>query len=52
METLDLQDEMKCSWMMFVRPATNANEQNLVVYQFQKQLYFVSIKVNNQEQTY
>ncbi|KAJ8305661.1 hypothetical protein KUTeg_016206 [Tegillarca granosa] len=43
-ETLDLQDEMKCSWMMFVRPAANANEQNLVVYQFQKQLYFVSIK--------
>ncbi len=37
-------DENRCNWMMFVRPAQNWAEQNLIVYQFGLDLYFATIK--------
>ncbi|XP_060702784.1 PR domain zinc finger protein 10 isoform X3 [Hemiscyllium ocellatum] len=40
----DLSDENLCNWMMFVRQAQNHLEQNLVVYQYGKNLYFTTIK--------
>ncbi|XP_067826896.1 PR domain zinc finger protein 10 [Heptranchias perlo] len=40
----DLSDENLCNWMMFVREARNHLEQNLVVYQYGKDLYFTTIK--------
>ncbi|XP_072094597.1 PR domain zinc finger protein 10 isoform X4 [Mobula birostris] len=40
----DLSDENMCNWMMFVRRAQNHLEQNLVVYQYGKNLYFTTIK--------
>ncbi|XP_022316493.2 uncharacterized protein LOC111120106 [Crassostrea virginica] len=43
-EELDLSDEDKCNWMMFVRPARTAAEQNVVVCQLQNKIYFVSTK--------
>lgn len=44
-ETLDFTDEDKCNWMMFIRPAKTASEQNLVAYQFQDYIFYVSTKV-------
>ncbi|XP_071835998.1 uncharacterized protein [Apostichopus japonicus] len=41
---LDLRDENCCSWMIFIRPARTADEQNLVVYQFNDDLFFTSCK--------
>ena len=46
-EELDLSDEDKCNWMMFVRPARTAAEQNVVVCQLQNKIYFVSTKVSD-----
>ncbi|XP_061191444.1 PR domain zinc finger protein 10-like [Saccostrea echinata] len=43
-DELDLSDEDKCNWMMFVRPARTAAEQNVVVCQHQNQIFFVSTK--------
>jgi len=43
-EYLETTDENKCNWMMFVRPAANYQEQNLVVYQHGYQLYFTVTK--------
>ncbi|XP_067910350.1 PR domain zinc finger protein 10 [Heterodontus francisci] len=40
----DLSDENLCNWLMFVRQAQNHLEQNLVVYQYGKNLYFTTIK--------
>ena len=40
----DSRDENRCNWMMFVRPAQNWGEQNLIVYQFGMDLYFATIK--------
>lgn len=36
----ELSDENKCNWMMFVRPADNYAEQNLVVYQHGQDVFF------------
>ena len=41
---LDAQDEDHCNWMMFVRPATNPVEQNLVAYQHGSDIFFTVIK--------
>ncbi|XP_038056953.1 PR domain zinc finger protein 4-like isoform X9 [Patiria miniata] len=42
--TLDLSNENACSWMMFVRLATTFDEQNLVAYQFNEDIYFATCK--------
>lgn len=36
----DTNDENKCNWMMFVRPADNFAEQNIVAYQHGFDIYF------------
>ncbi|XP_043937019.1 PR domain zinc finger protein 10 isoform X2 [Protopterus annectens] len=40
----ELSDENICNWMMFVRPAKNHLEQNLVAYQHGSSIYFTTIK--------
>ncbi|ESO93852.1 hypothetical protein LOTGIDRAFT_104847, partial [Lottia gigantea] len=37
-------DENKCNWMMFVRPARNFAEQNVVAYQYGQDIYFTVMK--------
>ena len=44
MEYIDSHDEDQCNWMMFVRPAANPAEQNLVAYQHGGDIYFTVIK--------
>lgn len=41
---LDLSDEDSCNWMMFVRPAQNHLEQNLVAYQYGSEIFYATIK--------
>lgn len=41
---LDLSDEESCNWMMFVRPAQNHLEQNLVAYQYGSEIFYTTIK--------
>ncbi|XP_061733838.1 PR domain zinc finger protein 10 [Nerophis ophidion] len=41
---LDLSGEESCNWMMFVRPAENHLEQNLVAYQYGAEIFYTSIK--------
>ncbi|XP_068601428.1 PR domain zinc finger protein 10 [Brachionichthys hirsutus] len=41
---LDLSDEDSCNWLMFVRPAQNHLEQNLVAYQYGSDIYYTTIK--------
>lgn len=41
---LNTVDEHKCNWMMFVRPAENYDEQNLIMFQYQESLYFTTTK--------
>lgn len=41
---LDLSDEDSCNWMMFVRPAQNHLEQNLVAYQYGSDIFYTTIK--------
>ncbi|XP_019742910.1 PR domain zinc finger protein 10 isoform X3 [Hippocampus comes] len=41
---LDLSDEDNCNWMMFVRPAQNHLEQNLVAYQYGAEIFYTTIK--------
>ncbi|MED6288004.1 PR domain zinc finger protein 10 [Characodon lateralis] len=41
---LDLSDEDICNWMMFVRPAQNHLEQNLVAYQYGSEIFYTTIK--------
>ena len=43
-EYIDAHDEDQCNWMMFVRPAANPAEQNLVTYQHGSDIYFSVIK--------
>ncbi|XP_057204114.1 PR domain zinc finger protein 10 isoform X2 [Triplophysa rosa] len=40
----DLTNEEQCNWMMFVRPAQNHLEQNLVAYQYGSEIFYTSIK--------
>ncbi|XP_043121020.1 PR domain zinc finger protein 10 isoform X1 [Puntigrus tetrazona] len=40
----DLTDEERCNWMMFVRPAQNHLEQNLVAYQYGSDIFYTTIK--------
>lgn len=40
----DLTNEEQCNWMMFVRPAQNHLEQNLVAYQYGSDIFYTSIK--------
>ena len=47
--TLDLSNENACSWMMFVRTATTFEEQNLVAYQFNQEIYFATCKVSHSD---
>ena len=37
---LEVVDENKCNWMMFVRPADNYSEQNMVAYQLGHDIYY------------
>ncbi|KAM6933224.1 PR domain zinc finger protein 10 isoform 2-T2 [Xenentodon cancila] len=39
-----LSDEDSCNWMMFVRPAQNHLEQNLVAYQYGSEIFYTTIK--------
>ncbi|KAG5844552.1 hypothetical protein ANANG_G00163700 [Anguilla anguilla] len=41
---VELSDEERCNWMMFVRPAQNHLEQNLVAYQYGADIYYTTIK--------
>lgn len=41
---LDLSDEESCNWLMFVRPAQNHLEQNLVAYQYGSEIFYATIK--------
>ncbi|KAJ8275652.1 hypothetical protein COCON_G00074040 [Conger conger] len=41
---VELSDEDRCNWMMFVRPAQNHLEQNLVAYQYGADIYYTTIK--------
>eukprot|EP00066_Takifugu_rubripes_P017652 XP_011606918.1 PREDICTED: PR domain zinc finger protein 10 isoform X2 [Takifugu rubripes] len=41
---LELSDEERCNWMMFVRPAQNHLEQNLVAYQYGSEIFYTTIK--------
>ncbi|XP_030620653.1 PR domain zinc finger protein 10 isoform X1 [Chanos chanos] len=41
---LDLTDEERCNWLMFVRPAQNHLEQNLVAYQYGSDIFYTTIK--------
>ncbi|XP_055082248.1 PR domain zinc finger protein 10 isoform X2 [Periophthalmus magnuspinnatus] len=40
----NLSEEDSCNWMMFVRPAQNHLEQNLVAYQYGPEIFFTTIK--------
>ncbi|XP_037738028.1 PR domain zinc finger protein 10 isoform X5 [Chelonia mydas] len=40
----ELSSEALCNWMMFVRPAQNHLEQNLVAYQYGHHIYYTTIK--------
>ncbi|XP_073706394.1 PR domain zinc finger protein 10 [Garra rufa] len=40
----DLSDEERCNWTMFVRPAQNHLEQNLVAYQYGSDIFYTTIK--------
>lgn len=40
----DLSDEDSCNWMMFLRPAQNHLEQNLVAYQYGSEIFYTTIK--------
>lgn len=41
---INLCDEDRCNWMMFVRPAENHLEQNLVAYQYGSDIFYTTIK--------
>lgn len=41
---LDLSDEESSNWLMFVRPAQNHLEQNLVAYQYGSEIFYATIK--------
>ena len=41
---MESSDENRCNWMMFVRPADNYSEQNMVVYQHGGDLFFSTTK--------
>ncbi|KAI8478348.1 PR domain zinc finger protein 10 [Branchiostoma belcheri] len=40
----DLTNEDECNWMMFVKPAANHMEQNLVAYQHGNEIFYTTIK--------
>ncbi|XP_063061332.1 PR domain zinc finger protein 10 [Engraulis encrasicolus] len=40
----DLTDEDHCNWLMFVQPAHNHLEQNLVAYQYGADIFYTTIK--------
>ncbi|KAM4652729.1 PR domain zinc finger protein 10 isoform 1-T2 [Discoglossus pictus] len=40
----ELSEESLCNWMMFIRPAQNHLEQNLVAYQYGQHIYYTTIK--------
>lgn len=41
---LDTSDETECSWMMFVSPANDVSEQNLICYQKEGDIFFMAIR--------
>ncbi|KAJ8403800.1 hypothetical protein AAFF_G00346680 [Aldrovandia affinis] len=41
---VELSDEERCNWLMFVRPAQNHLEQNLVAYQYGADIFYTTIK--------
>lgn len=41
---LDLSNEETSNWLMFVRPAQNHLEQNLVAYQYGSEIFYATIK--------
>ena len=46
LESYDLADEDHSNWMIFVRPATCIAEQNLIAYQEDGHIFYVSLKVS------
>ena len=42
---IDTSDENVCNWMMFLRPAKNSEEQNVVAFQFKGHIYCTTTKV-------
>ena len=41
---LEPSDENNCNWMMFVRPADNFSEQNVVAFQYKMDIFYVTTK--------
>lgn len=41
---INLSDEDRCNWTMFVRPAENHLEQNLVAYQYGSDIFYTTIR--------
>lgn len=41
---LDTVNEVKCNWMVHVEPANYSNEQNLIAYEEDAQIYFAAIE--------
>lgn len=41
---LDAANEAKCNWMVHVEPAIYTNEQNLIAYEEDNQIYFAAIE--------
>jgi len=37
-------DENSCNWMMFVRPANNYSEQNVVAFQYKMDIFYMTTK--------
>lgn len=41
---LDLTDEENCNWLMFMNPAQNLEEQNVMCYQDKNEIFYATIK--------
>jgi hypothetical protein len=44
-------DENVCNWMMFIRPAQNFAEQNMVAYQHGNEIFYTVTKDINEPKT-
>ena len=40
----DITDAEACNWMMFVRPASSSSDQNLVAFQHDRSLFYLTTK--------
>ncbi|CAG5127287.1 unnamed protein product, partial [Candidula unifasciata] len=46
----ETQDENRCNWMMFVRPAKTFAEQNLIAFQYKEDIYFTVTRLIESKQ--